>query len=118
MNKKHIGSDFDDFLKEEKILKKARTTAIKRLSVKLNAKNQITLPRHIRERLNISAGALLRLDVQDGVLVLIPLLHSKEDDPIKKGYGFLKGGSSMADDLKLDRELEKQRDKRLAGNST
>lgn len=115
MNKKHIGSDFDDFLEKEKLLKKVRTTAMKRLSVKLNAKNQITLPRHIRERLNIKAGAVLRLDVQDGVLVLIPLLYSGED-AVKKGYGFLKGGSSMAANLKKDRELEKERDKRLAGN--
>jgi hypothetical protein len=35
-------------------------------------------------------------------------------DPIKKGRGFLKGNSSMADDLKKDRELENKRDLRLA----
>lgn len=117
MNKKHTGSDFDDFLKEERLFKKSRKTAVKRLSVKINAKNQITLPRHIREQLDIKAGTLLRLDIQDGALVLIPLLRSGED-AIQKGYGFLKGNSSMADDLKKDRELEKQRDKRLAGNAT
>ena len=37
MNKKHIGSDFDDFLKEEKLLKKTKIVAINRLSK--NAKN-------------------------------------------------------------------------------
>jgi hypothetical protein len=45
-----------------------------------------------------------------GVLAIVPAV----DDPIKKGYGFLKGKSSMADDLKQDRKLEKQRDLRLA----
>ena len=37
MNKKHIGSDFDDFLKEEKLLKKTNMVAINRLPK--NAKN-------------------------------------------------------------------------------
>ena len=85
MNKNHIGSDFDDFLKKERLFRKSRKTAIKRLSVKLNVENQITIPRHIREQLDIKAGSLLRLDIQDGVLVLIPLLHSGED-AIQKGY--------------------------------
>jgi predicted DNA-binding protein (UPF0251 family) len=31
MNKKHIGSDFDDFLREEKLLEAAEATAAKRV---------------------------------------------------------------------------------------
>ena len=46
-----------------------------------------------------------------GVLTIVPAV----DDPIKKGYGFLKGKSSIIDDLRKDRELERQRDLRLAG---
>ena len=41
-------------------------------SVKINAKYQITLPKPVREKLNIKAGNRLLVDVQDGVMVLIP----------------------------------------------
>ena len=30
MNKKHMGSNFDDFLREEQLLNSAETTAVKR----------------------------------------------------------------------------------------
>jgi AbrB family looped-hinge helix DNA binding protein len=40
--------------------------------VKLNSKNQITLPSGVRVKLNIQAGDRLLMDVQDGVIVLIP----------------------------------------------
>lgn len=44
-----------------------------------------------------------------GVLAIIPAVN----DPIKTGRGFLKGGESMAVDLKKDRQLEEQRDRDL-----
>jgi len=31
MNEKHMGSDFDDFLREERLLNSAETTAVKRV---------------------------------------------------------------------------------------
>ena len=40
--------------------------------VKLNAKYQITIPKSVREKLKVKAGDRLLLDVQDGVMVLIP----------------------------------------------
>jgi AbrB family looped-hinge helix DNA binding protein len=40
--------------------------------VKVNAKYQITLPKAVREKLNIKAGDRLLADVQDRVMVLIP----------------------------------------------
>jgi len=39
---------------------------------KLSSKNQITLPRDLRVKLNIKAGDHLLLDIQDGMMVLIP----------------------------------------------
>jgi len=39
---------------------------------KVNAKYQITIPRIVRKRLNINRGDRLLLDVQDGIIVLIP----------------------------------------------
>jgi len=41
-------------------------------SVKVNAKYQITIPQIVRKKLNIKQGDRLPMDVQDGVIVLIP----------------------------------------------
>ena len=40
--------------------------------VKVNAKYQITLPRAVREKLNIRVGDQIIVDVQDAIMVLIP----------------------------------------------
>ncbi|MCJ7432416.1 MAG: AbrB/MazE/SpoVT family DNA-binding domain-containing protein [Anaerolineales bacterium] len=42
------------------------------ISVKVSKKNQIALPRSVHEELNIKAGDHLLMDVQDGVMILIP----------------------------------------------
>ena len=41
-------------------------------SVKVNAKYQIAIPEIARKKLNIKKGDLLLVDIQDGVIVLIP----------------------------------------------
>jgi AbrB family looped-hinge helix DNA binding protein len=43
-----------------------------RAQVKVTRRYQIALPRHARQRLNIQAGDRLLVDVQDGVIVLVP----------------------------------------------
>lgn len=42
------------------------------VSVKVSRRFQIAVPRAAREQLNIRAGDRLLVDVQDGILVLIP----------------------------------------------
>lgn len=42
------------------------------MSVKVNGRYQISLPSHARQELNIEAGDRLLVDVQDGLLILIP----------------------------------------------
>ncbi len=41
-------------------------------SVKVNAKNQITVPLVARKKLNIKKGDSLLVDVQDSLIVLMP----------------------------------------------
>lgn len=41
-------------------------------TIKVSGRYQITIPQHVRQQLNINSGDLLIMDVQDGVLVLIP----------------------------------------------
>jgi len=42
------------------------------VSVKVSSRYQIAVPRIARERLNIKSGDRLLVDVQDGVLILLP----------------------------------------------
>ena len=42
------------------------------VSVKVSSRYQIAVPRAAREKLNIQSGDRLLVDVQDGVLILIP----------------------------------------------
>jgi len=39
---------------------------------KVNSRNQITIPQAMLDKLNIKAGDRLLVDVQDGIMVLIP----------------------------------------------
>ena len=76
----------------------------------ISNKGSVIIPAELRKRYNLRAWSKVVIVDYGGVLAIVPVV----DDPIKKGNGFLKGKSSMADDLKRDRELEKQRDLRLA----
>jgi AbrB family looped-hinge helix DNA binding protein len=42
------------------------------VSVKVSSRYQVAVPRIARERLNIQSGDRLLVDVQDGLLILIP----------------------------------------------
>ena len=42
------------------------------VSVKVSSRYQIAVPRLARERLNIQSGDRLLVDVQDGLLILLP----------------------------------------------
>lgn len=42
------------------------------VSVKVSRRHQISVPRIARERLNIKSGDRLLVDVQDGLLILLP----------------------------------------------
>jgi AbrB family looped-hinge helix DNA binding protein len=43
-----------------------------RMSVKVSSRNQIAVPRVARDRLQIKKGDSLLVDVQDGILILMP----------------------------------------------
>jgi AbrB family looped-hinge helix DNA binding protein len=76
----------------------------------ISSKGWVVIPAEFRKKYNLRAGSKVVIVDYGGVLAIVPALK----DPIKTGRGFLKATSSMAGDLKRDRELEKQRDARLA----
>jgi AbrB family looped-hinge helix DNA binding protein len=44
----------------------------KPIQVKVSSRNQIAVPSRVREQLNIRSGDRLLVDIQDGVIVLVP----------------------------------------------
>jgi AbrB family looped-hinge helix DNA binding protein len=42
------------------------------VTVKVSSRNQIALPRTARQRLKIKSGDRLLVDIQDGILILLP----------------------------------------------
>lgn len=76
----------------------------------ISSKGWIVIPAEYRKKYNLHAGSKVVIVDYGGVLAIVPAVK----DPIKQGRGFLNANSSMADDLKKDRKLEKQRDLRLA----
>ncbi len=42
------------------------------ISVKVSPRHQISLPSHARKKLNIQAGDRLLVDIQDGMIILMP----------------------------------------------
>ena len=71
--------------------------------VKVNAKYQITLPKVVREKLNIKLGDRLLVDVQDGMMVLIPEPTSYADY-LDGLYGEIWKGMDSRGYLKAERD--------------
>ena len=64
MNKKHIGSNFDDFLRKEKILEDAQAAAIKRViayQIEQEMKRHKLTKTEMASRMKTSRAALERL---------------------------------------------------------
>ncbi|NOT05769.1 MAG: XRE family transcriptional regulator [Anaerolineales bacterium] len=77
MNKKHIGSNFDDFLKEEKIYEQVQAAAIKRViayQIAEEMKKKNLTKTEMANRMKTSRAALERLlDPENASITLITL---------------------------------------------
>jgi predicted XRE-type DNA-binding protein len=77
MSKKHVGSDFDDFLTEEALLEEATATAVKRViawQIEQEMKAQKLTKTALAAKMRTSRAALNRLlDASDTSLTLTTL---------------------------------------------
>lgn len=77
MNKKHVGSDFDDFLKEEDIYEEVQAVAIKRViayQIAEEMKKKKLSKTQMASRMKTSRAALERLlDPENASITLITL---------------------------------------------
>lgn len=74
MNKKHIGSKFDDFLKEEKLLEQVQAAAIKRViafQIEREMKLKKLTKTEMASRMKTSRAALERLLDPDNASVTL-----------------------------------------------
>jgi len=76
---------------------------------KISNKGSVVIPAEIRKKYNLTPGVQVAIIDYGGVLAIVRV----PKDPIKAGRGFLKGGVSLIDALKKDREFEKKREKRF-----
>lgn len=75
------------------------------MTTKLSSKGQIVIPIELRERYNLEPGATVELMDVGGEIVIIPITIK---NPIDQAKGFLKGGRSTKELLKLARQEEKR----------
>jgi antitoxin PrlF len=82
----HLGSDFDDFLREEGLYDEAHAMAVLRsapqhaMLATLNSKGQVTIPKGIRDALSLQQGAVLAFSLNSANEVV---LHQQR--PIDRG---------------------------------
>jgi AbrB family looped-hinge helix DNA binding protein len=74
------------------------------MMLKLNGRNQITLPRDIRRKLNIKQGDHLLVDVQDGVIILIPQPKRYTTDYLQGLHSEIWKGMNIENYLNGERE--------------
>jgi AbrB family looped-hinge helix DNA binding protein len=74
------------------------------MMLKLNGRNQITLPRDIRRKLNIKQGDHLLVDVQDGIIILIPQPKRYTTDYLQGLHSEIWKGMNIENYLNGERE--------------
>ncbi len=75
----------------------------------ISNKGWVVIPAEMRKKYNLIPGTEVVIVDYGGVLAIVPAFKN----PIEQGYGWLKGGASLTDALKKDREFEKKREKRF-----
>lgn len=64
----------------------------------LTSKGQITIPKSVRERLNLEPGDKVYFDIQeDGSVILVA-----RNEPLEGLFGLLKGKTSLPRPLRID----------------
>lgn len=79
------------------------------MELTISNKGWVVIPAEYRKKYNLRAGAKVVIVDYGGVLAIVPAI----DDPVKKGYGFLKESPSAYDAMKKDRQTEKKREERF-----
>lgn len=83
------------------------------MSVRLSSKGQLVLPKHIRQELQLKPGAEFEVDIVDGKIILQPVLKQEELQQILVELRQIVRGTSLSEELELERQQEKNREHQL-----
>lgn len=76
------------------------------MTLTISNKGWVVIPAELRKKYNLTPGTQVVIVDYGGVLAIVPAMK----DPIKQGYGMLKGGPSLTQSLLKERAAERKRE--------
>lgn len=76
------------------------------MTLTISNKGWVVIPADLRKKYNLTPGTEVVIVDYGGVLAIVPAMK----DPIKQGYGMLKGGPSLTQALLKGRAAERKRE--------
>ncbi len=77
------------------------------MSLKISNKGWVVIPAELRKKYSLKPGDRVEIVDYGGVISIVP----RAKDPIKQGYGLLKGGKSLTKALLDERSKERTRER-------
>jgi AbrB family looped-hinge helix DNA binding protein len=76
------------------------------MTLTISNKGWVVIPADLRKKYNLTPGTEVLIVDYGGVLAIVPAMK----DPVKQGYGMLKGGPSLTQALLKERAAERKRE--------
>lgn len=76
------------------------------MTLTISNKGWVVIPADLRKKYNLTPGTEVVIVDYGGVLAIVPAMQ----DPIKEGYGMLKGSPSLTQALLKERAAERKRE--------
>ena len=76
------------------------------MTLTISNKGWVVIPADLRKKYNLTPGTEVVIVDYGGVLAIVPAMK----DPVKQGYGMLKGGPSLTQALLKERAAERKRE--------
>ena len=76
------------------------------MNLTISNKGWVVIPADLRKKYNLTPGTEVLIVDYGGVLAIVPAMK----DPVKQGYGMLKGGPSLTQALLKERAAERERE--------
>jgi AbrB family looped-hinge helix DNA binding protein len=76
------------------------------MALTISEKGWVVIPAELRKKYNLTPGTEVVIVDYGGVLAIVPAMK----DPVKQGYGMLKGGPPLTTALLKERAAERKRE--------
>ena len=75
------------------------------MALTISNKGWVVIPAELRKKYQLTPGSEVIIVDYGGVLSIVPAVKN----PVKQGRGLLKGGTSLTNDLRAERAMERKR---------